>query len=71
MPPHNQAAHDRYNSEPHPSKPFGAALGGKHANHFEPLPRIGLTVKPRAAGACKVCGERRFWCEHEIAEDSE
>jgi hypothetical protein len=67
-PPHNQAAHDRYNSEPHPSRPFGAALGGKHAGQLEPLPRIGRTIKPRAAGPCKVCGERRFFCDCDNGE---
>lgn len=46
-----------------PHRPFGSALKGLHGN--DPLaapPRIGRTVKPRAAGACKVCGERRFFC---------
>lgn len=66
MPPHHQQVHDRYNSEPHPSRPFGAALGGKHgANPLATPPLVGRTVKPRAAGPCKVCGERRYFCECE------
>lgn len=65
MPPHNQPSHDRYNAEQHPARPFGSALAGKHAGHLEPLPRIGRTVKPRAAGPCKACGERRFFCDCE------
>jgi hypothetical protein len=30
-----------------------------------PPPLIGRTAKPRSAGPCKVCGERRFFCECE------
>lgn len=66
---HNQAAHDRYNSEAHPSKPFGAALGGgKYSGVVERPPIIGRTVKPRAAGACAVCGERRWFCDCDNGE---
>ena len=65
MSPPANPTHDRYNSEAHPARPFGSALGGEYAGKFEPLPRIGRTVKPRAAGPCQVCGERRFFCDCE------
>lgn len=49
-----------------PHRPFGSALiDNKYAGTVERCPRIGRTVKPLAAGACKVCGERRFFCECE------
>ena len=54
-----------------PLRRFGSALGGKYAGILERAPRIGRTVKPRAAGPCKVCGERRWWCEHELTGDDE
>ena len=28
-------------------------------------PLVGRTVKPRFLGPCKVCGERRWFCECE------
>jgi hypothetical protein len=68
MPPHNQPILARDLGDG-PHRPFGSALGGKHAGQLERLPRIGRTVKPRAAGPCKVCGERRFFCEHELGDD--
>jgi hypothetical protein len=50
-----------------PHRPFGSALRGEKSNAgmVERCPRIGRTVKPQAAGPCKVCGERRFFCECE------
>lgn len=69
MPPHNQATHDRYNSEAHPARPFGSALGGKYGGQVERCPVIGPTIKPRFVGPCAVCGESRFWCEHELGGD--
>lgn len=59
------------NARPSKLRPFGSALVGTHAGIVERAPRIGRTVKPRAAGACKVCGERRWWCEHELTGDEE
>lgn len=52
-----------------PHHAFGSALGGKHgANPLAPPPLIGRTVKPRAAGPCSVCGERRFFCDCDNGE---
>lgn len=47
-----------------PHRPFGSALRGA-GGHVERCPVIGRTIKPQAAGPCKVCGERRWFCECE------
>ena len=51
-----------------PHRPFGSALGNRYVGRVERPPIIGRTIKPRAAGPCKVCGERRFFCEHELSD---
>jgi hypothetical protein len=50
-----------------PHRPFGSALIGGDGGHASPLPRIGRTIKPKAAGPCKVCGERKYFCGCESA----
>jgi len=53
--------------DPGPHRPFGSAL----ARRGEPLRYI--TERPfrlQMLGPCKVCGEKRFVCEHDL-EDGE
>lgn len=52
-----------------PHKPFGSALPPHAGGKAPPIPRVGRTVKPRSLGPCKVCGERRFFCECESGDD--
>jgi hypothetical protein len=53
-----------------PHRPFGSALKGLHGNDaLATPPLIGRTVKPQAAGPCKLCGERRFFCDCEETDD--
>jgi hypothetical protein len=71
-PPHNQSAHDRYNSEQHPRRPFGSQLGGKHSPDALATPPL-ITVRPirpRFIGPCKGCGDRYFGCECEIGDEA-
>lgn len=52
-----------------PHRPFGSALQGVHGNDPLKAPElIGRTVKPRSAGPCGVCGERRFFCDCDDAQ---
>ena len=68
MASHNQPLHDRYNSEQHPARPFGCQLGGKHAGHVEPLPRIGRTRRLMSEPPCSECGNKSAWrCDCEPA----
>jgi hypothetical protein len=68
MASHHQQPRDVWaeiNARPSTLRPFGSALRDGPGAIVERCPRIGRTVKPRAAGPCKVCGERRFFCDCE------
>lgn len=68
MPPANPI-HERYNSEPHPSRPFGAALGGKYTGTVERCPVIGKTRRLMSEPPCPSCGNKSAWrCECEVEE---
>lgn len=56
------------NARPSKLRPFGSALASQYAGTVERCHRIGRTIKPRAAGPCKLCGERRFFCDCDNGE---
>jgi hypothetical protein len=71
MASHNQAAHDRYNSERHPRRPFGSQVGGKHVGTIERCPRIGRTRRLMSEPPCPACGNKSAWrCECEIGDEA-
>lgn len=58
------------NARPSKLRPFGSALAGIYGP--DPLATPPLVtvrpIRPRGAGPCKSCGERRYCCECEVAE---
>lgn len=52
-----------------PHRPFGSALSKGDGAIVERCPRIGRTVKPRAAGPCPICSETRWFCDCEGDEE--